>query len=76
MQEKTEMRHKVGKDPEGGSKERKEVGNESPLSCMFQKQQTYTNHESRILQYLKRKIVGVRRGSVDRTCTPVRKGHT
>ena len=37
---KTEMKHKVGKDPVGGSKERKEVENESPLSSMFQKQQT------------------------------------
>ncbi len=29
MQEKTEMKHKVGKEPEGGSKIPKEVGNES-----------------------------------------------
>ncbi len=34
------MKRKVGKEPEGGSKKRKEVGNESPLSSMFQKQQT------------------------------------
>jgi hypothetical protein len=34
------MKRKVGKEPEGGSKKRKEVGNESPLACMFQKQQT------------------------------------
>ena len=40
MQVKTEMKRKVGKEPEGGSKKRKEVGNESPLSSMFQKQQT------------------------------------
>jgi hypothetical protein len=31
MQVKTEMKRKVGKEPEGGSKKRKEVGNESPL---------------------------------------------
>ncbi len=34
------MKRKVGKEPEGGSKKRKEVGNESPLVCMFLKQQT------------------------------------
>jgi hypothetical protein len=36
----TEMNRKVGKDLEGGSKKRKEVGNEPPLASMFQKQQT------------------------------------
>ena len=40
MQVKTEMKSKVGNDPEGGSKKRKEVANESPLPLMFQKQQT------------------------------------
>ena len=40
MQVKTEMKRKVGKEPEGRSKKRKEVGNESPLASMFQKQQT------------------------------------
>ena len=57
MQVKTEMKRKVGKESEGGSKKRKEVGNESPLSSMFQKQQTANDlqkHESRIMQYLKR----------------------
>ena len=34
------MKYKVGKEPEGGSKNRKEVENESPLASMFQKQQT------------------------------------
>ena len=34
---KTEMKHQGGKDPEGGIKKRKEVGNESPLSSIFQK---------------------------------------
>jgi len=38
MQVKTEMKSKVGNDPEGGSKKRKEVANESPLALMFQKQ--------------------------------------
>jgi hypothetical protein len=37
MQVKTEMKRKVGKDPEGGSKKRKELGNESPLASMLQK---------------------------------------
>jgi hypothetical protein len=31
MQVKNEMKHKVGKDPEGGSKKLKKVGNESPF---------------------------------------------
>jgi hypothetical protein len=35
----TEMEHKVGKELEGGSKKRKEVGNEPPLASLFQKQQ-------------------------------------
>ena len=34
------MQRKVEKEPEGGSKNRKEVGNESPLVSMFQKQQS------------------------------------
>jgi hypothetical protein len=34
-----ETARKVGKDPGGGSKKRKEVGNESPLTSMFLKQQ-------------------------------------
>ena len=37
MQVKTEEKRKVGK---GGSKKRKELGHESPLASMFQKQQT------------------------------------
>jgi len=32
------MKRKAGKEPEGGSKKRKEVGNEPPLASMFQKQ--------------------------------------
>ena len=34
------MKRKVGKQPEGGSKKRNELGNESPLDSMFQNQQT------------------------------------
>jgi hypothetical protein len=34
------MKRKVRKEPEGGSKKRKEVGNESLLASMFQRQQT------------------------------------
>ena len=45
---KTEMKHKVEKDPEEGSKKRKKVGNESPLASIFQKQQTVIDlHKSR-----------------------------
>ncbi len=47
MQVKTEMKHMVGKEPEGGSKLRKEVGNESHLTSMFQKQQTTNDSEAR-----------------------------
>ncbi len=36
---KTEMKRKVGKDPGGGSKKRKEVGNDNSLASMFAKQQ-------------------------------------
>jgi len=49
MREKTEMKRKVGKEPEGGSKKPKEVGNESPLASMFLKSNrlpmTYRMHE-------------------------------
>jgi len=38
MQVKTAMKRKVGKEPAGGSKKRKELGNELPLASMFQKQ--------------------------------------
>jgi hypothetical protein len=37
---KIEMKRKVGKEPEGGSKKLKELGNELSLASMFQKQQT------------------------------------
>ena len=36
---KTEMKRKEGKDPGDGSKKSKEVGNTSPLTSKFQKQQ-------------------------------------
>ena len=35
MQVNTEMKRKVGKEPEGGSKKRKEVGNDNSLTLMF-----------------------------------------
>ncbi len=35
-----QVKRKVGKVSEGGSKKPKEVANESPLASMFQKQQT------------------------------------
>ena len=46
----TEMKLKVGKDPGGGSKNRKEVGNESPWTSMFQKQQI-ANESNRMCVY-------------------------
>ena len=33
------MKHKVGKEPYGGRKKRKEVGNDNPLASMFGKRQ-------------------------------------
>jgi hypothetical protein len=42
MQAKTEM-NKTGMGPEGWSKKRQEVGNESPLTSIRQKQQTVTD---------------------------------
>ena len=33
------MQRKVGKEPEGGSKKRKEVGNDNSLASIFVKQQ-------------------------------------
>ena len=33
------MKHKVGKEPEGGSKERKEAGNDNSLVSMLAKEQ-------------------------------------
>ena len=40
MEVKTVMKRTVGKDPGGGIKKPKGVGNESPLASMFQKRQT------------------------------------
>jgi hypothetical protein len=33
------MKRRVGKEPEGGSKKRKQVGNDNSLASMFAKQQ-------------------------------------
>jgi hypothetical protein len=33
------MKHRVGKEPEGGSKKSKEVGNDNSLASIFAKQQ-------------------------------------
>jgi hypothetical protein len=41
MEVKNTMKHKVVKETEGDSKQRKEVGNESPLT-MSQKQHTFS----------------------------------
>ena len=42
MQVMTEMKHKVGQEPKGGSKKRKEVGNESPLVSVYRTQVMFT----------------------------------
>ena len=39
IQVTTEMKRRVGKEPEGGSKKRKQVGNDNSLASMFAKQQ-------------------------------------
>ena len=67
MHVKTEMKRKLGREPEGGSKKRKEVGNESPLLSMFQKQQTTTDLQKTRESYNaileKRKQLGLEEGS-------------
>jgi len=40
------MTRKVGKEPEGGSKKRKEVGNANSLASMFAKQQAVSAQKS------------------------------
>ena len=43
------MKRKAGKESEGGSKEHKEEGNESPLIIMFQEQQVVNDlHKARV----------------------------
>ena len=54
---KTEMKRKVGKEPEGGSKKPKEVENESPLASMFQNQQTTHDLQKAREEYLSILIV-------------------
>ena len=46
IQVKTEMKHKVGKEPGGGNKKRKEVGNESPLQLGLVRQRMLNLHQS------------------------------
>ena len=46
------MKRKVGKEPEGGSKKPKLVGNESRLASMFQKQQTVNDLQKAREEYL------------------------
>ena len=66
---------KVGKESEGGSKKRKEVGNDNSLTSMFAKQQTACDLNKAPLAYnSKRKRNGVRRSSAGRACAPVKIG--
>ena len=37
------MKDRVGKKPDGGSKKRKEVGNDNSLTLLFAKQQTVSD---------------------------------
>ena len=37
------MKSKIGKEPEGGSKKRKEVGNDNSLASMLVKQQAVSH---------------------------------
>ena len=43
------MKHKIGKEPEGVSKKRKEVGNDNPLASMFAKRKGVSDlHKARL----------------------------
>ena len=43
------MKHKLGKEPEGVSKKRKEVGNDNPLASMFAKRKGVSDlHKARL----------------------------
>ena len=61
MHVKTEMKSKVGKETVGGSKKRKGVGNESPLTSMFQKQHTFIdlNKSRETYNVLLQKVLGL-----------------
>jgi hypothetical protein len=56
MQVKTEMNHTVGKEREGGSKKRKEVGNESPLVSMFKKKKTINDPNKTRMTYIDSRV--------------------
>jgi hypothetical protein len=81
MQVKIEMKHKVRKEPEGGSKKRKEVGNDNSLFSMFAKQQAASamkKESKRRIQCTASErnrnwVAGSRTG---RACAKVRYGHT
>ena len=65
------MKRKVGKEPEGGSKKRKEVGNDKSLASMFAKQQAVSALNKSSLRRIqctasKGKINGVSRSSAGR----------
>jgi hypothetical protein len=73
------MKRKVGKEPEGACKKRKDVGNDNFLASMFTKQQAVSalkNARDAYNVQLQEKRNGVGRRSVGRACAPVRKGHT
>ena len=66
------MKHKVEKEPEGGSKKRKEVGHDNSLASMFAEQQAVQclEQSKRRIQYTvsRGKRNGVERSSVTPEC--------
>ncbi len=79
VQIKVEMKRKVGKESEEGSKKREELGNEAHLSSLFQKQQTVNDLQKSRETYnsiliLEGKQLGLE--SLGGACAPVRKRHT
>ena len=77
MQIKIEMKlmwqNIVGKEPEGGNKKRKSIGNESPLDSIFQKEQSDNDLEKterRIMEYFRRRNSwGWKRQRIPNLCT-------
>jgi hypothetical protein len=78
MQVKTAIKRKVRKEPAGGSKKRKQLGNESPLASMFQKQHTAIDLSKAREAYnvLLQKVLGLDEAAHAEPCAPVRKQHT
>ena len=77
-----EKRKEEGKDPEGGSKKRKEAANDNSLASISQvtKQQAVSDlnkaRDAYNAQLQRGKEIGLDEASAGRACAKVRKGHT